>query len=387
MLNFMYGVPSMVHFEKGKMKDTGIILRESGVKCVLIVSDQSMTSLGLTAKMVGILQEQELETAVFDRVLPNPTDALVAEGVAFAKKNGVDSIVALGGGSVIDCAKAINILMTNDGSISDYEGANKVDSPGLLLVMIPTTSGTASEVTGVSVITDTERHKKMVIAGRFVGGAVAICDPLLTLALPPAITAATGMDALTHAIEAYISKIASPVTDVQALESIRLISENLEPAVKKGSYEFRESMMLGSVMAGFAFNSAMLGLVHSLAHPLSAHYNIAHGVANAVFLPHVIAYNMGSFDEKVLPLATAMGICVEGMEKSELGDAIVDFLKNLSSRIGIPAFRDLNIPPSDFQMLAEEAMEELSTFTNPKETDAIQLKKLIESVWSAGLAE
>ena len=378
-MNFIFDIPSTLLFGEGESRNAGRLLKEMGARKVLLVCDQVMSSLGFAECIRNSLVEAGLDYAIFSEVTPNPTDTLVHAAAVFAAEHQVDSLVAIGGGSIIDSAKAINILLTNGGEIAAYEGVHKVTKPTLPLVMIPTTAGTGSEVTAVTVVTDTERHKKMVIAGRFVGGTLAICDPLLTADLPPAITAATGMDALTHAIEAYISKLASPVSDSHALKAIDLINTSLEEVSCNGNKKARSNLMLGSTMAGMAFNSAMLGLVHSLAHPLSAHYNIAHGVANAVFLPQVMRYNLGSFDHKLDGLAEALGI---DRRQPDLGEQVVRRLETLSRAIGIPKFKDLNVPVADFAMLAEEAMVEISTMSNPKQATVADLIHILESTYA-----
>ncbi len=378
-MSFVFDIPSTLFFGENCSNKCGELLNNIGASKVLLVCDQAMVSLGMAAKLTAILDAADLEHVTFADVEPNPTDELVHKAANFAADHKVDALLAIGGGSVIDCAKAVNILLTNGGKILDYEGVNKVAKPTLPLVMVPTTAGTGSEVTSVTVVTDTRRHKKMVIAGQFVGGRIAVCDPMLTVKLPAAITSSTGMDALTHAIEAYISTLASPVTDGIALDAITLIMGSLEQAVADGDIKSRSDMMLGSFMAGMAFNSALLGLVHSLAHPLSAHYNIPHGVANAVFLPHVMNYNLGSFDSKLKALASAMGIDVE---QSDLGDRIVSRLQQLATTIGIPQLKDLGVPETDFSMLAEEAMLEMSTMTNPKQPTVAEIVDLLKTAYA-----
>ena len=380
-MNFIFDIPATVFFGDNKIVETGNLLKGFGTTKTMIVCDKAMLDLGFVDKVISSLEEENIEYVIFDSVMPNPTDVLMHEGAKIGEEKNINSFVAIGGGSVMDSAKAINILLTNKGKIADYEGINKVAIPTLPLIMIPTTSGTASEVTSVSVVTDTKRHKKMVIAGQFVGGNIALCDPSLTMKLPKGITASTGMDALTHAIEAYVSKWASPVTDAMALKSIKLIMESLEEAVLKSSKISREKMMLGSVTAGMAFNSALLGLVHSLAHPLSAHYDTPHGVANAIFLPYIVEYNIETFGDKLKPLAESMGIEIGGLDKKTLADSVVNKLIDLSEAINIPKLKSLIIPKEDFKMLAEEAMLEMSTMTNPKETNVDDLIMIIEKAY------
>jgi alcohol dehydrogenase class IV len=222
----------------------------------------------------------------------------------------------------------------------------------------------------------------MVVAGQNVGANIALCDPTLTYDIPKDITAATGMDALTHAIEAYISKWSSPVTDALAIDSICKISNSLEAAVTNSTGKNREEMMLGSILAGMAFNSALLGLVHSLAHPLSAHYDTPHGVANAIFLPYVIEYNLDAITTKRKPLAKALGLDVSSIADSDLNESIVKRIQALSDKINIPTLKSLGIPEKDFEMLAREALEEMSTMTNPKESNVEDIIKIIEKAYT-----
>jgi alcohol dehydrogenase len=298
-MKFQFGVPSFINFGEGCSKDVGQALVGMGVKSVFCVYDMGVKKAGITDNIIAILKDAGLNVTEYDGVLPNPPDTLVEEAAQIAKSANVDAIVAIGGGSAIDCAKAINILLTNPSPINQYDGLGLVKNPTKPLIAIPTTAGTASEVTGFSIVTDTTVLKKMVIGGPFVGATMAFADPLLTVGMPPAITASTGMDALTHAIEAYYSVIASPLTDVNALKGISLIYGSLEEATNNGSnIQARTDMLLGSMVAGIAFNSAVLGLAHAIAHPLSVHCGLPHGVANAAVLSYVIEYNAVEAPEK-----------------------------------------------------------------------------------------
>lgn len=365
-MEFNFLVSPSVIFGVDKTNEIGKMLKDLGRKKTMLVCDKSMIKLGFVQRIQNILSENDIQSVIFDKVMPNPTDTLIHDGANFAKLNKIDSFIGIGGGSVMDSTKAINIIVTNGGKIKDYEGANLVKNAVLPSILIATTSGTASEITSVSVITDSTNHKKMVIAGQNVTASIAVCDPALTFTLPKNITASTGMDALTHAIEAYVSTLASPVTDVLAIRAIELIISNLEEAVCNSSKESRENMMLGSLMAGMAFNSALLGLVHSLAHPLSAHYDTPHGVANAIFLPNVMEYNLDSIGPKILPLAKAMGLSTEISDTNLLGNKIVNKLRSLSKSIEIPSLESLDISHDSIATLAEDALAELSTMTNPK---------------------
>jgi alcohol dehydrogenase len=285
-------------------------------------------------------------------------------------------------GSSIDCAKAINILLTNPSPINQYDGLNMVKNPTKPLIAIPTTSGTASEVTAFSIITDTKRLKKMVIGGQFVGATMAFADPLLTIGMPPGITASTGMDALTHAVEAYLSKGASIPTDVNALKAISLIYNNILAATNNGNnIEARANMLLGSMLAGFAFNSAVLGLVHSIAHPLSVHCNLPHGVANACVLPYVVEFNAEEFPERTKDITAAMGLKIEGLSIQEAAKLGVEAIKKLSQDLKIPTLKEAGVKKEEFDRIAEDALKEISTIFNPREATKEDILNILEKAY------
>lgn len=378
-MEFMFGIPSFVQFGCGKAKQTGAVLKEMGVGKVFFVYDQGVKAAGLTDVVLASMKEAGLEVMEYDGVQPNPADTLVEEAATMAKEFQADAMVALGGGSSIDCAKAINILQTNPSPINQYDGVNLVKNPTKPLIAIPTTAGTASEVTVVSVVTDTTAKKKMVIAGQFVGPSIALVDPEMTIGMPPSITAATGMDALTHAIEAFVSKAAMIPTDLFALKAIELIYKNLPKATKDGKdIEARTNMLLGSMLAGYAFNSAMLGLVHSIAHPLSVHCGLPHGVANAAALPWVMEFNAVEIPERTKEVALAMGLDVADMSATEAAAAAVEAIKQLSKDIQIPTLEALNVSKDQFDRLAEDALKEAATFFNPRTPNKDNVLELLE---------
>ncbi len=279
----------------------------------------------------------------------------------------------------MDCAKAINILLTNPSPINQYNGINLVKFPTKPLIAVPTTSGTGSEVTAFSIITDTTNIKKMVIGGQFVGATFALADPLLTVGLPSKITASTGMDALTHAIEAYVSKGAMIPTDVYSLKAIDLIFNSLAEATLNGSnIQARTDMLLGSMLAGFAFNSAVLGLVHSIAHPLSAHCGLPHGVANAVGLPHVMAFNAEVVPERTKDIALAMNLDVAGLSPEDASKVAVEKIKALSKEISIPSLKELGIDKDIFPTIAKDAIAEISTMFNPRSATEEDVMAILE---------
>ncbi|MFP3886104.1 iron-containing alcohol dehydrogenase [Priestia filamentosa] len=383
-MDFQFGIPSEAIFGSGSSKKIGGILEGLNAKKVLCVYDQGVKVAGIVDKVLTYLKVGSIDVIEFDHVLPNPPDTIVDEGAQLAKEENVDAIVAIGGGSAIDAAKAINILLTNPGPIHQYDGLNLVTNPTKPLVAVPTTSGTGSEVTSFTVITDTTELKKMVIGGQHCGANIALLDPDLTIGLPPSVTAATGMDALTHAIEAYVSKAASVPSDVNALKAIELIYNNLEKAYKSGSnIEARTNMLLGSMLAAYAFNSAVLGLVHAIAHPLSVHCGLAHGVANACGLPYVMKYN--AEDEKVQKrnkdIAKAMGLNVENLSNAEASEKAIEAVKKLSNALDIPTLEQVGVKREQFNQIAEDALKEIGMLFNPREATKEDVIRLLESAY------
>jgi alcohol dehydrogenase len=366
-MHFHFSLPSSVAFAPGTAETVGHLLLGFEVSKVLCIYDSGVKKAGLVDPVLKSLKSAKLEVTEWDAVQPNPTDILVEEGAQLAKEAGIEAIVAVGGGSVIDAAKAVSILMTNESPINQYDGINLVKNAGIQVVAIPTTAGTASEVTAFTVITDTTQKKKMVIGGQNVGACVALMDPHLTTTAPPALTAATGMGALAHAIEAYLSVAASIPTDINALKAIQLISRNLPQAVQDGSnQDARNNTLLGSMLAGFAYNSAILGLAHSISHPLCIHSGISHGLANAAVLPHVIAYNGQAVPERVKEVGVAMGLEIQDMQPNEAVTATVEAIRKMSHEIGIPSLKELGASRDDFKKIALDSLTEISTIFNPR---------------------
>jgi alcohol dehydrogenase len=365
--NVVYGEGSIQFLKEIILNDT--------VKKTLLITDKGLMNHGVVNPILDILIESGINYFVYDGVVPNPTDKIVNECYELFKDEAIEMIVAIGGGSVMDAAKAINILLSNGGRIEDYFTPGNINKATLPLVAIPTTAGTASEVTEVSVITDTQNKRKVVIPDRKLAADYAILDCALTFGLPAHITAATGMDALTHAIEAYVSTLATPFTDTNAKTAMDIIVANIEHAVKDGQNKSaRENMMIGSTMAGFAFNSAILGLVHAIAHPLGAHYDIPHGVANAIMLPYVMGYNASACGEKLLDIGQAIGLTRDECT----GDRVEERLMVLNQSIGIPSLKSTGIKEDEFEFLASEVMKEPSIAMNPrlvKEEEVVALLK------------
>ncbi len=366
MLPFTFTLPTRIVFGPGCIKSLSEELSQNGGSRPILVTDKGVKNAGILDKITAILEQNKVSFAIYDGVEPNPKDRNVEEGAKIAREFGADSIIAVGGGSPIDCAKSIGVLLAHNAEkIKPYEGKTAATKPQPLLITIPTTAGTGSELTFSSVITDSENHRKMTVKSQFTAAKVALCDPELTLSVPAAITASTGMDALTHAIEAYTATCAEPLSDAMALYAAELIYKNLETAVKDGgSLEARSAMLLGSMMAGIAFSRSDVASVHCIAESLGGVYDLPHGVCNAIFLPHVMEYNKEYAIERYARLAKAMGFhFADNAEGAELS---VSAVKKLAVDVNLPAFSSLKINTADFDRLADMSVRNISTESNPR---------------------
>lgn len=363
-------------------------LKETGVKKPLVVTDKGIVKVGLAKQLEDILSAAGVPYALYDGTVPNPTEDNVGEAFALYTKEGCDCLIGLGGGSSMDTAKGCGVLATSGGAIDAYCGMGLLKARLPYFIAIPTTAGTGSESTCAAVITNTkgEHHRKMVLLdGRLLPNA-AVIDPLLMTSQPASITAATGMDAMTHAIEAYISVAAMEYTDALAIGSIRLIFTYLRRAVANGNdSEAREKMAYAQTMAGMAFSNAGLGLVHSLAHPLSAFYGISHGDANALVLPHVLDYNKIACREKMANIAMAAGLADLGPYPE---DTAVAAIRRLSADVRIPATITeaaarigITVDRKDIGPMSKDALVELSTPTNPRLPTLADVEALYNCCW------
>ena len=350
------------------LKDAGDQVGELGFKKALIVTDKVLGQIGIVKKVTDVLDNKNIEYAIYDETKPNPTVKNVNDGLALLKEKECDFVISLGGGSAHDCAKGIALLATNGGEIKDYEGVDKSKKPQLPMVGINTTAGTGSEMTLFAIITDEERHIKMALVDKHLTPIIAVNDPMLMLAMPKSLTAATGMDALTHAIEAYVSTSATPITDACAEKAIELISNYLVNAVENGQdVEARDMMAYAEYLAGMAFNNASLGYVHAMAHQLGGFYNLPHGVCNAILLPHVQEYNKATSASRLAKIAKIMGGNIEGLTDEQGADLCIDIIKSLSQTIGIPeGLGVLGVKESDFETLATNALNDACSLTNPR---------------------
>jgi alcohol dehydrogenase len=365
---FGFFIPSVTLMGVGSAKEVGPKAAELGAKKAMIVTDAGLAKLGVADKIAGYLNAAGVQTVIYDGAEPNPTDKNVHDGVKVYNDNGCDFIISLGGGSSHDCGKGIGLVTAGGGNIRDYEGVNKSTVPLTPLISINTTAGTASEMTRFCIITNTDTHVKMAIVDWRVTPLVAIDDPVLMIGKPPALTAATGMDALTHAIEAYVSTIATPITDACAEKAIRLIAEWLRPAVAMGAnIEARDRMCYAQFLAGMAFNNASLGHVHAMAHQLGGFYNLPHGVCNAILLPCVCDFNMIACPGRYADIAEFMGVPTAGMSVTDAAKAGIAAIRELSASIGIPAgLKELNVKEADLKTMAENAQKDACGFTNPR---------------------
>jgi len=378
---FGFFIPTVTLMGVGAHKEVGKQVKVLGGKKPFICTDKGITKAGITQKIVDLVkQDAGVDCVVFDETVPNPTDTNVHDGLKLFQEKKCDLIISLGGGSSHDCGKGIGIVSTNGGHIRDYEGVDKSKKAMPPFIAINTTAGTASEMTRFCIITNTSNHVKMAIVDWRVTPNVAINDPLLMAGMPPALTAATGMDALTHAVEAYVSIIATPVTDACALMAIDLIAKNLRAAVANGAdMVARDNMAYAEYLAGMAFNNASLGHVHAMAHQLGGFYDLPHGVCNAILLPHVEAFNLIAKVDRFVDIAKAMGENVAGLSPRAAADKALEAIKKLSADVGIPAgLKELGVKEKDLKTMAENAQKDACGLTNPRcptLDDVIQIYK------------
>ena len=363
-----YFIPTINVIGRGSVNEAGERIKALRGKKVLIVTDAGLAKLGIADRIKRVLENSDIQSVIFDGAEPNPTDKNVEDGLRIWEEENCDCLISLGGGSSHDCAKGIGLVASNGGRIQDFEGVDKSTNTFVPYVAINTTAGTASEMTRFCIITDSSRKVKMAIIDWRMTANVSINDPELMAGMPPFLTAATGMDALTHAIEAYVSTIANPLTDSAALMAMKLIVKNLPIAVANGvDMEARENMAYAQFLAGMAFNNASLGYVHAMAHQLGGFYNLPHGVCNAILLPHVEQFNLIGCAERLKDVAVAMGENIEGLSVSEAAQKAIDSIKKLSASIGIPTgLAELGVKEEDFELMATNAKLDACQATNPR---------------------
>ena len=366
----------------GAIEEIATEAKAHGFKKALVCSDPDLIKFGVTAKVTDILDKNGLEYEIYSEIKPNPTIDNVKHGVETFKRSGADYLIAIGGGSSMDTSKAIGIIIANPEfeDVRSLEGVAPTKKPCVPIIAVPTTAGTAAEVTINYVITDVERKRKFVCVDPHDMPIIAIVDPDMMSSMPKGLTAATGMDALTHAIEGYITAGAWELSDMFHLKAIEIISRSLRGAVEN-TPEGREGMALGQYVAGMGFSNVGLGIVHSMAHPLGALYDTPHGVANAIILPTVMEYNAPATGEKYRNIAKAMG--VEGVDEMTLDQArkaAVDAVKKLSHDVGIPENLKDIVKPEDVDFLAQSAYDDACRPGNPRETSVEEIKELYLSL-------
>lgn len=370
-----------VIFGKNSLEQAGEACVRIGAKKALIVSDSGVAGSGWLEKVIQSCREAQLSFATFIDVTTNPKDLEVDAGCRTFVDQECDAIIGVGGGSALDVAKGIAILATNGGKIRDYEGVDKIHSPLPPMVMVMTTAGSGSEVSQFSVIVDSEREKKMTIVSKTLVPDIAIVDPQTLMTKEADLTAATGMDVLTHAIEAYVSIAATSLTDVQAKNALTLVSRYLRPSVaSKTNEEAKEAMAMASLQAGLAFSNAILGAAHAISHAIGGKHLLPHGEINAILLPYVMEYNLIAAPRRFAEMAELMGIDTRGRTQREAGNAAIQFVRELSADIGTPRrLGDVGITREMTSWIGSTALEDACMITNPRDMSIAQITQLLEN--------
>lgn len=384
---FRFHLPTTVECGAGISRTCGEFLAKAGARRVFVVTDKGIREAGLLAGIEASLSGAGLQIEIFDETEPNPSAESIMKGLARSKRFGTDHVLAFGGGSSIDTAKGIAIMSHNEGDILDYEGVGNIPSPGLPLLAIPTTAGTGSEVTASTIVTHTPTRFKAAVISPYLFPRWAMLDAELTVKLPQPLTAATGMDALTHAIESYTSKTATPMSQAMALHAIRMIAKHLPKAYFAGTdLESREGMLVASMIAGAAFAQSRLGNVHAISHTLGGVFNIPHGIANATLLPFVMIFNLPACPERMRDIAEALGADTRGMPDLEAGRLAVEAVVRLNRSLGIPdSIRELGVSLEMMDKLVEDAMRSGNVLVNPRLTSPDDIKRIIRNAYEGRL--
>jgi len=356
---------------RNSSENIGTELKALGAHRVFMVTDEVLWEMGALEKIVKSLQSVGLELERYDRLPSEPTTDFIREGTDRFVQSGADVILAVGGGTPIDTAKGVSVMATNPGTITDYTIPNSISKPGIPLIAVPATAGTGSEVTIYTVITDTETDNKLLFTSPYLMPKIAVLDPLLTLTMPKSLTAATGLDALTHAIEAYVSVKSQPMTDLLALSAIKLLSVNLPRAWENGKdIDAREQNMLAAHQAGLAFGNASVALAHGMSRPIGAYFHIAHGVSNAVLLGPVTEFSISGNYSRYADIAEAMGVDTNGLDKPEAAKAAAMAVKDLIKYLEVPTLFELGVDTTRFleviPHMIEAAIASGSPANNPR---------------------
>jgi alcohol dehydrogenase class IV len=380
-------LPPDIQVGGGVSERAGELARGIGLSRVLVVTDPVMVDSGVAGGVTERLEAEGIATATFSDIRGEPTTDYVDAGVATLREHEADGVLAVGGGSPLDTAKAISVMATNDGALPEYLGYHKIPEPGLPLIAVPTTAGTGSEVTRVTVITDASRDVKMMILSNHLMPRVALADYKLTLTCPPGLTANVGVDSLTHAIESYVSAKANPVTDLLALRAAALIGQNLRRAQRDGGdEEAREALMLGAMLAGAAFSNASVALVHGMSRPIGAHFHVPHGLSNAVLLPTITRWSVDGARARYATIARHMGLADAGSSDDEATARLVDELDALNADLGVPRLGELDgVEREHFDRvkadMAEAALASGSPGFNPRVPTADEIVGLYDEAW------
>lgn len=386
MSTYQFKTPSVIVNGPGAAKEVGSFAKGLGKKA-LIVTDVALEKIGLLNDIKNSLEMAGISFAIYDKVVAEPTMDFAEEGLKIFKEVQAEFLIAVGGGSPIDAAKGIAALATNPGKMSDFAGANKIPRPGAPLIAIPTTAGTGSEVSQFTIITDTTRDVKMLIASLNIMPRVALVDPLMTLTMPQKITAATGLDALTHAIEAFVSVKAQPITDTLALQAIRFIAGNIRQAWSNGdNVEARTNMMIGALQAGMAFSNSSVALVHGMARPIGAYFHVPHGISNAALLPTVIEFSIPGNPKRYAAIAEAMGEITEGLSVLDAAYLAADAVEGLNVDLKVPTLRELGVEEKKFnsivEQMAADAIASGSPGNNPRKATQGEIVELYRRAFS-----
>ncbi|WP_330208695.1 MULTISPECIES: iron-containing alcohol dehydrogenase [unclassified Pseudomonas] len=379
-------LPRLMSIGENACEEITTVLASLSLRKPLVVTDKMMVKLGYAARIVEVLSSAGIHTDVFDDTVPEPTVASISAGVRYAEEGDFDCIIALGGGSPIDSAKAIGVLAKHGGQMRDYKFPRIVNEAGLPLIAVPTTAGTGSEVTRFTIITDESTDEKMLCVGLAFMPVAALIDYTLTLSLPGRITADTGIDALTHAMEAYVSKKANTYSDTQALAAMRLIGPNLRTVYRTGAdKKAREAMMLGSTLAGMAFSNASVALVHGMSRPIGAFFQVPHGLSNAMLLPAVTEFSIPAAPERYAECARAMDLATIQESDATANEKLLRELIAINEDLNVPSLAEFGIDKDQFmdkiETMAQQALASGSPGNNPRLPTTDQMAELYRQLW------